>query len=326
MLFGRYDFHCSLLSDACLPPFKGSTFRGAFGGALKKVVCAVRERDCRSCLLAARCLYARTFELTEKSDGDKNRVAAPPHPYVIEPPLSAETVFHAGDGFDFSLILFGPVNESLPYFIYAFEMMGGTGIGKRAGGKRPGFRLERVLCNGKTIYDGETRKLTMPTTLTTLALREPEVPESVSTLEVRLPTPLRLKSGNSLSAELPFHLLVRAMLRRVSSLFTAYGHGEPPLDYRGLVATAQVVKTATSSLRWHDWERWSNRQEQTMLMGGLLGSITYEGRIGPFLPLLELSRELHLGKQTSFGLGKINFSTNVEKSVERRSSNVENRE
>jgi len=312
MLFGRYDFQCSLLDDACLPPFKGSTFRGAFGGALKRVVCAVRERDCRSCLLAARCLYARTFELTEKSDGDKSRVAAPPHPYVIEPPLSTETVFHAGGGFNFSLILFGLVNESLPYFIYAFEMMGGTGIGKRINGKRPGFRLERVLCAGETIYEGEDRKLAMPSSLKSLAVREPDEPEAVGTIDLRLLTPLRLKSGNSLAAEIPFHILVRAMLRRVSSLFTAYGDGEPPLDYRGLVAAAQGVETVKSSLRWHDWERWSNRQEQTMLMGGLLGSIAYEGIIGPFLPLLELSRELHLGKQTAFGLGKVDFSSNVE--------------
>lgn len=62
MLFGRYQFTCRFTEDALLPPYKGSTFRGAFGGALKKVVCAVREKDCSRCLLAARCVYARVFE------------------------------------------------------------------------------------------------------------------------------------------------------------------------------------------------------------------------------------------------------------------------
>jgi len=39
LLYGKYAFSCILLDDAHLPPFKGSTFRGVFGHALKKVVC-----------------------------------------------------------------------------------------------------------------------------------------------------------------------------------------------------------------------------------------------------------------------------------------------
>ncbi|NMC72957.1 MAG: CRISPR system precrRNA processing endoribonuclease RAMP protein Cas6 [Geobacteraceae bacterium] len=307
MLFGTYDFKCTLLDPAILPAFKGSTFRGAFGGALKRVVCAVRERECSRCLLAGRCLYARVFEIVRGAGDGQNRIAAPPHPYVIEPPLATETRFRAGEGFDFSLLLFGAVNESLPYFIYAFETMGEAGIGSRVAGKRAGFRLERVQCGGTTVYDGATRTLVMPHSLKKLAVPAVNAAEASGAVCVRLLTPLRLKSGNAFTAELPFHVLVRAMLRRISSLFAAYGDGEPPLDYRGLVAAAQGVEAVESSLRWHDWERWSGRQEQTMLMGGLLGTITYEGEIGPFLPLLELSRQLHLGKQTAFGLGKIDF-------------------
>lgn len=318
MIFGRYDFHCTLLGDTCLPAFKGSTFRGVFGSALKRVVCAVRERDCASCLLAVRCLYARTFEISGGTGGGGTRIAAPPHPYVIEPPLATETRFRAGEKFDFSLLLFGSVNEALPYFIYAFETMGEMGFGRRVGGKRAGFRLERVQCGGGTVYDGASRKLVLPQSLKKLSLPEADGAESPGSVEVKLLTPLRLKSGNAFTAELPFHILVRAMLRRISSLFAVHGEGEPPLDYKGLVAAAHGVATVKSSLRWHDWERWSGRQEQTMLMGGLLGSISYEGAIGPFLPLLELSRELHLGKQTAFGLGQIDFSTNGGKPAERR--------
>lgn len=62
MKFGKYRFFCNLLDDAELPAYKGSTFRGAFGSALKKVMCVARGQDCPGCLLAGRCLYARTFE------------------------------------------------------------------------------------------------------------------------------------------------------------------------------------------------------------------------------------------------------------------------
>ncbi len=48
MQFGNYRFKCTLQRDAILPEYKGSTFRGGFGVALKKVCCTVRNNDCAS--------------------------------------------------------------------------------------------------------------------------------------------------------------------------------------------------------------------------------------------------------------------------------------
>jgi hypothetical protein len=41
-----------------LPEYKGSTFRGGFGYAFKKVVCALRARECPECLLRGKCIYS----------------------------------------------------------------------------------------------------------------------------------------------------------------------------------------------------------------------------------------------------------------------------
>lgn len=308
MFFGKYDFKCTLLDNAILPPFKGSTFRGAFGSALKRVVCAVREKECAVCLLAGRCVYARTFEVNPVAPDAKARTAAIPHPYVIEPPLSTETRFQAGQAFDFSLLLFGDANGYLPYFIYAFEAMGETGIGKALSGKRARFRLDMVLTGGGEIYSSRDHTLRTSISPQDVSLQAFPGAGRPVILEVNLLTPLRLKSGNIFSKDLPFHLLVRAGLRRISSLFAAYGGGEPDIDYRGLVEEARSIETLCSSLSWKEWERWSNRQECSMLMGGMKGSISYRGRIERFLPLFELCREFHLGKQTSFGLGLFDYS------------------
>ena len=308
MLYGTYRFHCSLQGDALLPPYKGSTFRGAFGIALKRAVCVARTQECPGCLLAGRCIYARTFEAGTVDT--QNRVkATPPVPYIIEPPLDTRTRFNQGEAFDFSLILLGEANASLPYFIYAFELMGEGGIGKKIAGKRPGYTLDSVSSGNDVIYDSISKKL-RPSSAAAISLPAAahDAPETV-TLE--LLTPLRLKHHNELSSTLPFHLLVRALLRRISTLFGHFGSGEPPLDYKGLVAAAHHVETVASTLRWHDWERYSNRQEQAMLMGGLLGSVTYRGELAPFMPLLETCQLLHLGKQTSFGLGQYHLSSTV---------------
>ncbi len=307
MKLGRYSFHCSMADGCRIPRYKGSVFRGAFGHALKKVCCAVRIKDCLACLLSERCIYSKVFELRpHRSDNGRPRVAAPPHPYVIEPPLDTDTELTQGKNFDFNLLLFGAVNEYLPYFIYAVEQMGGQGIGRRADGKRARFKLKKVTAQGKVVYlQGEERIRSIPPT-SELVLSEPHPANGTLTLE--LTTPLRMKWSNRYQADLPFHLLARAMLRRISSLFAAHDNGEPALDYKALVARSHEVKTVESRLRWLDIRRYSNRQEQALLMGGMVGNVTYQGDLGEYLPLMEVSRAVHLGKQTSFGLGKIDFT------------------
>jgi hypothetical protein len=61
MLFGEYHFIGILEDDALLPPFKGSTFRGVFGRALKEVVCALKRQECPTCLLRSQCVYTQVF-------------------------------------------------------------------------------------------------------------------------------------------------------------------------------------------------------------------------------------------------------------------------
>jgi CRISPR/Cas system endoribonuclease Cas6 (RAMP superfamily) len=41
-----------------------------------------------------------------------------------------------------------------------------------------------------------------------------------------------------------------------------------------------------------------------MKLGGLIGSIVYYGPISPFRSLINVGELLHVGKGTSFGLGK----------------------
>jgi hypothetical protein len=118
-------------------------------------------------------------------------------------------------------------------------------------------------------------------------------------------TPLRLKQDNKLNADLPYHVLVRAALRRISSLFAVYGDGDPPLDYKGLVSGAEQVGIAENHLHWFDWSRYSARQDRRMFMGGIMGSITYDGVPADSVPLVRLGARLHLGKATSFGLGRV---------------------
>ncbi|MCB1036939.1 MAG: CRISPR system precrRNA processing endoribonuclease RAMP protein Cas6, partial [Acidobacteria bacterium] len=55
----------------------------------------------------------------------------------------------------------------------------------------------------------------------------------------------------------------------------------------------------------HGLHRFSNRQQQRHRLQGLLGQITLAGDLEPFLPLLQSAEILHVGKNATMGLGRV---------------------
>ncbi len=123
-------------------------------------------------------------------------------------------------------------------------------------------------------------------------------------ITISLLTPLRLRFDGHITDKIEFHVLIRNLLRRISSL--SYFHcGEKfQVDFKGLIERATLVKQAASDIHWYDWKRYSTRQEEWMSLGGVTGAVSYEGDISDFMLLLRLGEYVHVGKGTSFGLGK----------------------
>ncbi|MGB9716175.1 MAG: CRISPR system precrRNA processing endoribonuclease RAMP protein Cas6, partial [Thermodesulfovibrionales bacterium] len=108
-----------------------------------------------------------------------------------------------------------------------------------------------------------------------------------------------------LTLDLEFHILIRNLLRRLSLLSYFHCGGEPAeLDFKKIIEMAKRVNLKERNLRWYDWERYSTRQDTRMKMGGFVGDIIFEGYIEPFMPFIKAGEILHVGKGTSFGLGK----------------------
>ena len=103
-------------------------------------------------------------------------------------------------------------------------------------------------------------------------------------------------------------MLVRALLRRASSLAYFHGGQRWDLDYRGWIARAEGVRTAEARTGWMEWERYSTRQKQRTSIGGTVGRMVYEGDLAPFRPLLALGTWIHAGKGTVFGNGMMRVS------------------
>jgi len=124
-----------------MPSFKGSAIRGAMGHALRSILCAVWNEDCKDCLLPPKCIYANIFEPRPDKDDpflrNRDRVA---NPYIIRTPLEKREKYRPGEKLTFELILIGRISEYLPYFVYAFMQMGQGGLGRGRGR----FMLERI--------------------------------------------------------------------------------------------------------------------------------------------------------------------------------------
>ncbi len=306
-----------------LPSYKGSTLRGGFGNAFRRVVCALRKTDCTECILKEKCVYSYVFETPPPSDTEiMTKYTNAPHPFVIEPPAEKRQAYKPGDEIAFGLTLIGRAIDYLPYFIYTFDELGKIGIGKDRGkyelntvrknptlekGGKGGFSEK----NNETIYSSETKTLKQftPSVLNLESvMSNPDfgvLNLESEILNLNFVTPTRIIYDSHLTLDLEFHMLIRQLLRRISLLGYFHCSLDPSeIDFRGIIRKAKDVKVVKRGLRWFDWERYSARQDSRMKMGGFVGEITFEGDIKPFMPFIKAGEVLHVGKGTSFGLGK----------------------
>lgn len=304
MKTGKYSFHITLQDPAFLPFYKGSTFRGVLGHALKRIVCTLHHTSCGECMLQNHCAYALVFETRHaRTAPEGGRISDSPHPLVIQPPLTPQQKFARDDALCCDLLLFGESNQYLPYFVYAFDQMGKLGIGKQIDGRRSRFTLTAVTFGAGFLYRKGQNKIILPEVLPEAGLFVNQTPP-VNRLRLKLVTPLRISDPKKGPADLPFDVLIRSLIRRNTALLNTWGEGEPDLAYSDLAKKAAYITTVENRLSWFDWKRYSARQDRKMFMGGLTGEITYAGDLTPFMPLLEMGQIVHAGKNTAFGLGQ----------------------
>lgn len=291
-------FECTMLSSACIPAYQGSMLRGCLGTHLRNGLCMTRSKDCGICILGKNCIFPRIF-----NPAPFKGLPIPP-PFCIEPDLSEKTVWETGETFAFNLKLFSYGTDYLPFFVQAFRMAGEKGIGSPD--RRGGFTIEKIISAGKNIYNAGEDNLVLPEAEILPDPEECSYETGISRQALHLLTPLRYKNENRFSAALEFTSLFHLILRRIRSLYLCEGISwEMEAEkYRDLNDAAAKVRIARNSLRWHDWTRYSSRQDTRMKLGGLVGEIAYCGELSGFSNILRFAQIAHIGKQTSFGLGR----------------------
>lgn len=263
----------------------GSAWRGAFGHALKRMVCAMRLRPCEGCPLAGVCIHPAFFGAESAAEASR--------PYVLCPDRAPhDGVLRAGQAFRVRLTLLPAAEPAAPYAMRALLQAAANGISARrialdcvaitdAGSGQP-------LDPGKPLPPAE-------------ALHCPPPPAAVL---LRLATPLRIRlSGDLLTGRslLPSHL-VAAALRRLRLL------GLPVATDLSQAACAESagLQFTEKQLGWLETTRFSSRQNTAMQMGGIVGdAVLGLGGTRHVWPMLWAASILHLGKGASMGFGRI---------------------
>jgi len=300
----RFRFVLEAVDPLHLPAYPGSTWRGRLGHGLRRSVCVTRQPTCDGCLLCSTCVYSTVFESPAIAGAEDGRYRALPHPFVLDIPTDGNQDIAPGQTATLGINLIGPALQHMPYLIHALQVAGQEDP-RRSGGRFEIVTLEREPCLGSgdwhRVYERGQRQYQaqIPQPM------DPPAPPQ-SAVKLTFATPLRIKRNGHLvgAAELDAQDLLRNLCARLALLAKHYGGDPTTFDWRHLRDHAQAVTIRESEMRWHDWTRYSSRQQTAMQLGGLLGSLRLDGPgLATFWHGLWYGQWVHLGKGTSFGLG-----------------------
>jgi CRISPR/Cas system endoribonuclease Cas6 (RAMP superfamily) len=97
---------------------------------------------------------------------------------------------------------------------------------------------------------------------------------------------------------------VISLLRRISKIAEIHCEENLQIDWPGLLKISEEAKIISDNTYWKEYKRYSGRQKQEMLLGGLFGNVEVQGELNDLMPYMELGELIHVGKSTSFGFGK----------------------
>lgn len=258
----------AIFADSKPPYFIGSQIRGALGYALKNVVCVNESKNCLDCDFQQNCLYYDFYER-------KNTY----HHFRLD--------FELGkDYYDFSLLLFHKDIENAIIIAVALHKAFSE---IRMNGVR--FKRYFLFINNQLCHIDD---------ISTIALKRHFVMEHFCPcVKISLVTPLRIKKNN---------VFVRDDRLELQDIFYSIYQRKLAILGQNRVKMPQFAGEITHKhLRFMELYRKSINHNK-MRIGGIVGEIYVKNLDESSFAMLKLGELLGVGKQCSFGLGKIRIS------------------
>lgn len=250
--------------------FVGSMLRGAFGLALKRVVCINPIYKCDGCFFKDSCIYYDFYE-TENSFKE----------YRITSKLGMKNL-------SFSIYLYEEKTKELPYVLSAIKKsLEEIGVGKL----RQQIKISNISIGLKTIYDG--KDFLPMNDINPFEFKCSDYHKDVE-LNFSLPFSLKYKNRYVTKDNLTLYILITNLHKRFIKL---KGLVDKKIDFK---IEGKIVQNSLDYLKLF---RYSNRKKRHMKFTGLIGKIVIKGLDKRSYQYLKLGEIIGIGKQTVFGLG-----------------------
>jgi hypothetical protein len=264
---------------AALPEYLGSTLRGVVGHAAR----------------GDRNAYDNLYNSKAARGGSQDIV----NPYIITPPPMRAAPYEEGEELTFMVSLLGDASKMAGPLVEALKKLRDYGLGA----SRYPFLLAKVTheADRRVIWEDGVY---YPSAAQGAALPWREL-RDVRRVAVRTLTPLRIRRNGELIDQVDFPTVIRNITRRVEAIATRYGGWADTLEIERIQALTADVSTVFSDLHMASLERLPSQPKEKMNFQGLMGEVRFEGDITPFVPWLFAARTLHIGRNTTFGMGRV---------------------
>ena len=295
--FTELKIQATFTEPTDLPAFKGSTFHGGFGWALEAVSQQLQTM-----------LYRPTDEKGHTQ----------PKPFIIVPPDTNQQRFREGETFTFTVKLLSTACELLDDICAALFLWQELGLGP----SRSKFAIQAIdmiLPNEdlRIFQRGQPRYL-MPQPLMLAPYLENTATTcnllSSSQIEVMVnfTTPVQLiKQGVRYTSAPPLDILQWFILHRAAGLMAAWSPAGVK-DFNHYSPEASNLTPQCLSQHIFHVDRYSKTQEQRHPLPGFTGCWVYQIHEPNTLLLLKLAEQLHIGKKSSFGFGRITYNVAIK--------------
>ena len=301
----RFRFEVTALEDIPFPQFRGSTFRGAFGTALKDTV----EPQ----------IYYDIFESYNASEiPDPDMSSSLPNPYLFETSDFSGKV-EQGHTFEIGFSLFGRRMRYVEECVNAIARASEHGFSYERK-KSQISRIYQVYADGseKLLYDGRhiiiTSQLDKHFTV--------NYPTGIKCVELEFLTPTRIMKNNLplMPGNFNLHDFFSVLITRINLIYHLYAfhpfEDDHNSDFKFYEEKIKSLRIYSNQLKVMECARYSNRQQKHVNLTGITGRIIITGKnLDDLIRYLIAGQYLHVGHAAVMGLGQykirfLDFSSN----------------
>ncbi len=292
----KLHFLCRLTEGCSLPVNKTSAIRGGMGKMLLTEHCIFPgERKCAECSFENECLVRRImyskFDLKPEFVTTGESIG-----YVINCE-DYRTSFEQGDTFEFAITLFGKTIVYFTPILMALYSLGQVGLGK----EKARFVIDRVTnTTGETLVEGsnvykENYKVHLLGDYVDYRMRRG------TGNRLHFHTPLAIKQHGEELEEFNAEAIVNAAARRLYMLDCFEGIEAEQI----LVPREDLPHILTQKIIPTKVRRYSSTHGGGIYLSGIRGDVELDGMSEEVRRLLLAAEVMHVGRNTSFGFGRV---------------------